>query len=178
MIRDHLRSETALAPYAGLRCSHGIWKMARRPGALRTCGRPIAGSRQERVGGGRGAGTELSGRDEAKSLVRLRKMAIRNVYAGLRSFPPGRDWLPPAQEAELTRFLTFVERVRINMQSMAFLSIIPTPSPVLEHHLFHRRDLIKVFRPSIPSCRDMTQSQTRSATSKPARRRPPATGDR
>ncbi len=47
---------------------------------------------QGTTGGGRGAGTELSGRDEAKSLVRLRKMAIGSVYAGLRSFPPGRDW--------------------------------------------------------------------------------------
>lgn len=29
-------------------------------------------------------------------MVRLRKLAIRSVYAGLRSNPPGRDWQPGA----------------------------------------------------------------------------------
>ena len=47
MIRDKLRSETALDASLGLRGSDGIWKMARLLGALRACGRPIAGSRRE-----------------------------------------------------------------------------------------------------------------------------------
>lgn len=53
---------------------------------------PASFSAFENNGGGRSAGRELSRRDEAKPLVRLRKMGIRGVYAGLRSFPPGRDW--------------------------------------------------------------------------------------
>lgn len=40
-------------------------------------------------GGGKGAGSELSRRGKAKTLVRLRKLTIRSVYAGLRSNPPG-----------------------------------------------------------------------------------------
>ena len=52
MIRDKLRSETALDESLGLRGSDGIWKMARLLGALRPCGRPIAGSRQGSGGKG------------------------------------------------------------------------------------------------------------------------------
>ena len=50
MIRDKLRSETALIACASLRGSDGIGKLARLLGALRPCGRPIAGSRQESGG--------------------------------------------------------------------------------------------------------------------------------
>ena len=59
VIRDKLRSETALTASASLRGSDGIGKMARLLGALRPCGRPIAGSRQE-SGGGREPADELS----------------------------------------------------------------------------------------------------------------------
>ena len=56
MIRDKLRSETALIACASLRGSDGIGKLARLLGALRPCGRPIAGSRQG-SGGERGIRT-------------------------------------------------------------------------------------------------------------------------
>ena len=46
----------------------------------------------ELTGGGRGAGNQQSRRGEAKPLDQLRKLALRLVYAALRSFPPGRDW--------------------------------------------------------------------------------------
>ncbi len=59
MIRDKLRSETALIACASLRGSDGIGKLARLLGALRPCGRPIAGSRQE-SGGQSGRLTLLS----------------------------------------------------------------------------------------------------------------------
>ena len=52
MIRDKLRSETAFDASHSLRGSDGIWKMARRLGALRACGRPIEGSRQGSGGEG------------------------------------------------------------------------------------------------------------------------------
>ena len=52
VIRDKLRSETALTASASLRGSDGIGKTARLLGALRPWGRPIAGSRQG--SGGRG----------------------------------------------------------------------------------------------------------------------------
>lgn len=48
-------------------------------------------------GGGKGAGCELSPRDRANPLVRLRKRAIRFDYAGLHAFPPSRDWLSNLQ---------------------------------------------------------------------------------
>ena len=47
-------------------------------------------------GGGKDAGRELSGRGEAKSLVRLRKLCDWLVYAELRPSPPGRDYAPCA----------------------------------------------------------------------------------
>ena len=59
MIRDKLRSETALTAFASLRGSDGIGKMARLLGVLRPCGRPIAGSRRG-SGGGREPEGELS----------------------------------------------------------------------------------------------------------------------
>jgi hypothetical protein len=42
-------------------------------------------------GGGRGAGSQLSRRDKAKSLLPLRKLTLRLVGVGLRSSPPNRD---------------------------------------------------------------------------------------
>ena len=42
-------------------------------------------------GGGKETGNQLSRRGEAKSRVRLRNLAIRSVYAGLRFTPPCRD---------------------------------------------------------------------------------------
>ncbi len=47
-------------------------------------------------GGGRGAGRQLSLRNKAKFLVRLREFPHRVVYAGLRCFPSGRDWAAQA----------------------------------------------------------------------------------
>jgi hypothetical protein len=82
------RRNSANLPF---RQSGGLSKEARKYWVFRAL--EIRGERfaQGLNGGGRVAGCELSRRGGAKSLVRMRKLAIRLVYATLRSFPPGRD---------------------------------------------------------------------------------------